>query len=53
MPVAGDLEEAADRLSDIEAMPLADLAHALTQYAQRNITCASDLVREAAAQARH
>ena len=36
-----------------EAMPLADLAHALTQYAQRNITCASDLVREAAAQARH
>ena len=36
-----------------ESMPLADLAHALTQYAQRNITCASDLVREAAAQARH
>jgi PTS system mannose-specific IIA component len=29
-----------------EAMPLSDLAHALTQYAQRNITCASDLVRE-------
>jgi hypothetical protein len=27
-------------------MPLADLAHTLTQYAQRNITCASDLVRE-------
>jgi PTS system mannose-specific IIA component len=35
-----------------ESMPLADLAHALTQYAQRNITCASDLVREAAAHAR-
>jgi PTS system mannose-specific IIA component len=34
-----------------EAMPLSDLAHALTQYAQRNITCASDLVREATAQA--
>jgi len=34
-----------------EAMPLPDLAHALTQYAQRNITCASDLVRETAAQA--
>jgi len=34
-----------------ESMPLPDLAHALTQYAQRNITCASDLVREAAAQA--
>jgi mannose PTS system EIIA component len=34
-----------------EAMPLADLAHTLTQYAQRNITCASDLVREAAARA--
>jgi PTS system mannose-specific IIA component len=34
-----------------ESMPLADLAHALTQYAQRNITCASDLVREATAQA--
>jgi len=32
-----------------ESMPLLDLAHALTQYAQRNITCASDLVREAAA----
>ena len=35
-----------------ESMPLADLAHALTQYAQRNITCASDLVRETAAHAR-
>ena len=34
-----------------EAMPLPDLAHALTQYAQRNITCASDLVRETTAQA--
>jgi mannose PTS system EIIA component len=34
-----------------ESMPLPDLAHALTQYAQRNITCASDLVRETAAQA--
>jgi len=32
-----------------ESMPLPDLAHALTQYAQRNITCASDLVRETAA----
>jgi PTS system mannose-specific IIA component len=29
-----------------EPMPLPDLAHALTQHAQRNITCASDLVRE-------
>lgn len=35
----------------LQAMPLADLAHALTQHAQRNITCASDLVREATAQA--
>lgn len=32
-----------------ETMPLADLAHALAQHAQRNITCASDLVREAGA----
>src|SRR5262245_36633192 len=34
-----------------ESMSLPDLAHALTQYAQRNITCASDLVRETTAQA--
>src|SRR5262245_7502467 len=33
-----------------ESMSLPDLAHALTQHAQRNITCASDLVREATAQ---
>jgi mannose PTS system EIIA component len=29
-----------------EAMSLADLAHALAQHAQKNITCASDLIRE-------
>jgi len=33
----------------LQAMSLPDLAHALTQYGQRNITCASDLVRESAA----
>jgi PTS system mannose-specific IIA component len=32
-----------------EAMSLSDLAHALAQHAQRNITCASDVVREAPA----
>ena len=28
-------------------MPLPELAHLLAQHAQRNITCASDLIREA------
>jgi len=29
-----------------EDMPLTDMAHLLAQHAQRNITCASDLLRE-------
>jgi len=29
-----------------EGMPLPDMAHTLAQHAQRNITCASDLIRE-------
>ena len=33
------------RISD-ESMSLPDMAHALLQHAQRNITCVSDLIRE-------
>ena len=32
-------------------VPLADMAHALAQYGQKTITCASDLVRDLAARA--
>jgi PTS system mannose-specific IIA component len=31
-----------------ESLPLSELAHLLAQYGQKNITCASDLVRAAA-----
>jgi PTS system mannose-specific IIA component len=31
----------------MEALPLAEVAHRLAQYGQKNITCASDLVRAA------
>lgn len=34
-----------------EAMPLSEMAHRLAQHGQKNITCASDLVRGAAEQA--
>jgi PTS system mannose-specific IIA component len=36
-----------------EAMPLPELANALAQYGQKNITCASALLREAAARQQH
>jgi len=38
----------ASSLRQGEAMPLPDMAHALTKHAQRNITCASDLIRDTA-----
>jgi mannose PTS system EIIA component len=34
-----------------EPMPLEDMAHQLTSYGQRNITCATDLLRQAQAAA--
>ncbi|MGQ0508009.1 MAG: PTS sugar transporter subunit IIA [Myxococcaceae bacterium] len=36
-----------------ESLPLPELATALTQYAQKNITCASALLRESAATRGH